>query len=248
MALTILSALAVLGPYPVPPAPNDTYMAGQSGAPKNLADQTQVRMVTADIRMQVPAGKVKVTYVFTNAGPATNVTMAFPEEGQDAYLDDKTKTHFAYFRSTVDGKPVQTTPKKLSDAEDHEDFGYKIWWIKEVPFAKGQSRTVVNEYQSPNGSSALPIAFHQYIVETAKTWSGNLKSLRIEVDVAGLPAGTRYGFTLPKPRFQGQKALWYWENVKPAEVHNLTTYWAPPTSEWTAESWKEAFALPSYIR
>lgn len=227
---------------------NDTSFSGLSGSPKPI-QSTTVRMMTADIRIQVPEGKVKVTYVFQNESNKTvNVQMGFPEEGQDAYLDDQTKSHFKYFKSTVDGKAINTST--VISEKAYEDWGYKIWWVKTVTFKPNQARTIVNEYQSEYGGNSLPSHFFDYIVETAKTWKGPIKWLRAEIDVKGLDVGTKYGVKPVGSRKEGTKHLWYWTNFEPTENNNLSLIWQTKEMpfEVTEELTKYVFGGKVYTR
>lgn len=138
-----------------------------------------IRLVEEEIRVKLPERTVRVTFRFRNEGPATKVVMAFPENGYlggGATKEDLKKarrSNFGYFRTAVDGKPFK--PKLLKGAPDAESgLSYDHWWVKEVPFAKGQTRTVVNEYQG--GWSWGPPWAHQagfeYVLRTGASWKG----------------------------------------------------------------------------
>ncbi|MDI9639485.1 hypothetical protein QPK87_18730 [Kamptonema cortianum] len=214
MALSVLLAV------------NDTYFAGQGGSATALGSMTEVRMIDADIRVKVPTCEVTVTYTFKNEGAATTVTMGFPEEGIDSYLDGGRKTWFKKFESLVDGKLVSVTAVK-DDDPDRESYGYKVWWTKKVEFAPGQTRKVVNRYISQPGSDTSPRKFLQYITRTAQTWMGDIKKLRIEFDCSGLPAKTRYA-AVPHPHKRTNDTLkWFWENFEPTEDHDVLVAWEP---------------------
>ncbi|MCB0825964.1 MAG: DUF4424 family protein [Armatimonadetes bacterium] len=204
---------------------NDTSFSGQGGSAAEFNKQTPIRMESADIRISVPDCKVKVTYKFRNtSSKAFSSKMGFPEEGWDAFLEDGRKTYFKYFISTVDGVKVTTKPMIVDD-EEITDMGYKVWWMKDVQFAANQTRTVVNEYQTQPGTNTFPTHFLQYIAHTADTWNGQVGSIRYELDVTGLPAGTRYGFDMPGSRKEGNKHLWYFTKLEPTTDHDLSVSW-----------------------
>ncbi len=211
-------------------------------------DSTEVQMVSADIKIKVPSCAVTVTYLFHNTSKrTTTVTMGFPEEGYDASLDEQ-KTWFKSFKSWIDGVETQVMAKRVNDKDFDPDFGYKVWWVKDVSFKAGQSRIVANAYVSQPGSSAMPNKFFEYIVHTAKNWKGNVKKLRLELDVSALKSGTRYSVYTTPNKVEGNKLAWFWENFEPSEANDLNVAWPHPEFEYPVNTdWAQFFNGPVRI-
>lgn len=221
---------------------NDTSFSARSGNPRPMEGETPVEMVSADIRVKVPSCEVTVTYSFRNTGTKkVTATMGFPEEGYDAYLDAENRTWFKSFKSWVDGKPVDALVQKVVDESVDADMGYKVWWVKRVDFAAGQTRTVKNVYVSQPGGDTLPREFFEYIVHTARTWKGPIGKLRLEVDASGLKKGTRYGLMSQPLKSTGDVHAWFWEKFEPSEANNLMVAWPRGDFDYPADmDWKAA--------
>lgn len=226
-------------------------MQGKGGAPRPIGQEDpSVQMVSADIHIQVPEAKVKVTYKFKNTGKATSITMGFPEEGYDAYLDAKNKTYFDYFRSWVDGKAVKVSPIFLKEDEEVKEWGYKVWWTKKVLFSAGETKTVINEYKSRAGSNTMQWRFIDYVVATASSWKGTIGSIRIEADCSKLKSGTKYIGNPAPAKVQGDTLLWYWKNAEPtAEDNDVSIIWEEkPNPDASDEAFISAFGRHPLVK
>lgn len=194
--------------------------------PSPLIESKSISMASANIKIQVPSAKVRVVYKFTNhSEKSQEVTMAFPEEGYDAYLDEANKTYFKSFKSYVNGKEVKVKALKRKEDAEALDFGYKIWWTKNVSFKANETIEVINEYQSRPGGNTMAMNFVDYIVNTASTWHGPIKSLRIEVDNSGLAKGTKYIATPNPHKVQNNAMLWYFTDVEPTHENDVQITW-----------------------
>lgn len=184
-----------------------------------------IRMVEEEIRVKLPERTVRVTFRFKNEGAATRVTMAFPENGYlggGATKKDLKKTlqsNFGYFRTSVDGKPFR--PRLLKGSPNSDGLGYDHWWVKEVPFAKGQTRTVVNEYQG--GTTWGPPWSHStgftYVLRTGASWKGaKIGRSRVIVDVRDLKNNGPLHLA-PQDHWKNANGIYTWErtNFKPEE-------------------------------
>jgi hypothetical protein len=182
-----------------------------------------------------------VTYKFKNtANRSLTALMGFPEEGYDAYLDDKTKTRFKSFQSWVDGQPVDVFARSQKGDSVEADMGYSVWWMKEVPFKAGQTRTVKNVYVSEPGGTSMPSMLFMYLVHTARNWKDKISHLRLEVDAGGFKPGVHYAFGLKPSKSSGDVHAWYWADLEPTLDHNLNASWEHPefeygeTTDWLA--------------
>lgn len=163
-----------------------------SGAPKLLSAHATVRMVReeVDITIGEKTAKVRCKFWFKNAGPGTTVRIGFPEKADGAYdtqhgedLEDAERTgkparlynQLTGFRSWVDGKEAKT---KLIASKDGDP--YASYHVKEVPFKKGQSRLVVDEYTQPVGGGITNTqqsgnrGLHEfgYVLKSGASWHG----------------------------------------------------------------------------
>src|SRR5687767_5304472 len=92
-------------------------------------DQIQMVEERIDIRLRTESAQVTVDFVFRNHGPATTVTMGFPEEYTAVRRGMKS------FTSTVDGIPQSVRKKVVISDKENEDWN--VVWLKEVEFQAG---------------------------------------------------------------------------------------------------------------
>lgn len=202
---------------------NDAEIVGVGGAVKQLGGTSKVVMQSERVKLTLPAGKVSTDFTFRNDGSATRVQMGFPEEGYNSMPTKENPTFFEKFESWVDGKK---TPVKPMTAEwDDDMMTYSVWWVKEVAFAKGQSRRVLNKYSAPLGGSANGTHFFQYILETGATWHDTIGDAVIEADVAGLRPGTAFSATPAGYVRKGNRLVWHWKDFEPAAGMNIQVTW-----------------------
>ncbi len=140
---------------------NDSAISGVSGTPGNLravqltGEHKSVRMVREEIVMTIGRNDylTEAHFVFRNDGPATTVRMGFPESsGGDSDFDTlKKRTPFKEFQTWVDGREITAT--RLIAQHNPDDFEFEAFWVKSVPFKRGQTRDVRVRYRSPLGGS-----------------------------------------------------------------------------------------------
>src|ERR1044072_1280107 len=164
---------------------DDGWWSATGGIEAFGKSHPNIRMVSEDLHIHLndsrPA-EVDVTFVFRNEGPATTVTMAFPEEYQSrmgASLDR--------FRTWVDG--VRTTAsRKITKKTDNEDFDSegRAVWLKRVTFRRGQQRRVRVAYDgSYYGNTSGDLGL-QYILKSGASWKGSIGECKITVDYTKL--------------------------------------------------------------
>ena len=168
---------------------NDGRVVASSGRVHRIHDKkTTVQMVRETVAMDVypDTYTVTATFLFHNAGPATTVTMGFPEGG-GGDLDGREyrrKTGFLTFATTVDGTTVTARRETASVGEEGE--GYNTFWTKTVAFAKDQSHTVQVCYRSPAGGSVGSTFTCGYDF-TGGNWRGEVEEslLTVHLHLAG---------------------------------------------------------------
>ncbi|MBS2033483.1 YARHG domain-containing protein [bacterium] len=141
-------------------------------------EHPQIRMESEDIYLKVYLGSydVDARFVFTNDGPAQDVTMGFPEWAHD-YLRDK--ANFLNFRSSVDGVPVGV--KRFVPAGQHR-LDYRAWWLKTVHFSPYQTRMVTVRFSARLDSTPDGDRFHSVgYAFTGGAWKGKVKESRLTV-------------------------------------------------------------------
>ena len=194
---------------------NDTAVRGVGGAIQPMAQHQSVRMASekVDVELTERDAHVRCEFVFTNTGKATVVKMGFPEEASGDVRPIK-KSAYRVFRSWVDGRPITVTfiPSKQEQSDREE---YVAWHVKEVPFAEGQTRTIVDEYQSALGGVSDGSSFFAYILKTGKNWKGRIGEATISVDVAAIP---KHFEIKPQPAGYvrcGTRLIWILRNFEP---------------------------------
>lgn len=131
-----------------------------------------------------PSATCICRFVFKNSGPATTVTMAFPENGSLHFEGDKSdQTQFLGFRSYVNGKKVSTRA--------HWSWKDKVFeHVKKVHF-KANETLVVTDYfkETVSGQAMAPdgtnmsgaLFFVPYLLGTGGSWKDMLD--RAEIDL-----------------------------------------------------------------
>jgi hypothetical protein len=203
--------------------PDDAAIQGVGGAVERLGKESNVRMLSETVLMKLPSCVVEANFTFQNEGDTATVLMGFPEDGYNVAPTRKRPTFFRSFKSFVDGAEVRTgvLPRKSND----EGEAYRQWWVKSVPFEKGQIHKVRNVYQSYAGASASDAVFANYIMDTGATWKGKIGYAKIVVDISALKKGT--GFTAYPKGFkrQGNTLVWVWKDLEPTVDHNISVWW-----------------------
>ncbi|HYE80466.1 MAG TPA: DUF4424 family protein, partial [bacterium] len=143
----------------------------------------QIELLQEDLRIALDDGisTVEVQFRFHNTGGATEVTMAFPDEGMG---DSGGRTSIEGFQSEVDGHPVAVEYRHLIPTEDPD--AHEGVWVKTIPFAADQTRTVSVSYKVRNGGSVFGDSTVQYILVTGATWKGKIWDFSCTVDWSAL--------------------------------------------------------------
>ena len=165
---------------------NDGWWSNSSTPYAFEQEHTQIQLIREHLHLDLQNGKttVTVTFLFTNHGPATTVTMAFPETQKSL------GSSLTNFRSWVDGEEVDVTYRVLQEARpgEHEDRDYKAVWLKQVSFREGQAKVVKVRYIQRNSYSTFGTQTFQYIFKTGATWQGNIEEIRVTYDSKDLYA------------------------------------------------------------
>jgi hypothetical protein len=160
----------------------------QVGDAGNFTKNKQIRMVQEHvwIALSNKSMRVHALFQFRNEGPATNVTMAFP----DGIMDYKKRKPGApqaikWMKSRVDGRPVKVTRQVYKKVNDFDYDSYTHVWVKSVPFRKGQTRFVSVDYEAAHGDIGDFIQ-DNYTLKTGATWKGKIGKAVLYLDWSGL--------------------------------------------------------------
>lgn len=205
---------------------NDSFVDASGGVVTPLKGGTQVRMVREHIRVRLPDCDVEARFVFRNDGPAKTVTIGFPEEGyNDGPLRRGQTTRFLRFASEVDGHPVRVA-REAERMRDPEET--RIWWVKRVRFARGQTRVIVNRYRTrPGGMQGDSELLHtfEYILHTGAPWKGTIGDSTVEIDVRRVRRDLRIDGTSKALRNEGDRLVFHARNFEPNEGSDLHVSW-----------------------
>ncbi|MBA4388746.1 MAG: hypothetical protein C0404_12245 [Verrucomicrobia bacterium] len=121
-SITLLFSL-----HAIPCIANDGAVVAVGGSIKLLDEHHSVRLVAEHVRIKFDEGKPKVICVFIlqNTGPATTVTLGFPNESGGAGANSVFP--FTSFDSYVDGNPVPV--EILPDADNGKSDMYRSWYV-----------------------------------------------------------------------------------------------------------------------
>lgn len=193
-----------------------------------MVSHPSVRMVneTVTIKLTDKGVKVHCEFLFRNEGKKCMVKMGFPERAW-AYGEGSAVRRLSGFRSWVDGKPVKCIYKQGQRVRkaDYGSESRDSWYIKDVPFDTGQTRTVVDEYSTELGfeDDSMSTDFENplnftYILRTGRNWKGPIGKAKIVVDISGVSMDHYEPVPSPKGFVFGKNTiLWTLTNFEPKD-------------------------------
>jgi len=189
---------------------DDAAVENVGGTIRAMKEHSAIAMVAEYVHARLGADSVRVECVFylTNTGPATQVSVGFPEM---AHGDVLGPSRFADFRSWVDGEEVQVTP--IDGPADDPIFPQMTWWVKEMAFAAGATRVVRDRYVAPPGNVVDGSMLFEYILHTGASWAGSIGVADIVVD---LDTGAEVVRVEPAPLHRsGNQLVWHLRDFEP---------------------------------
>lgn len=168
--------VAILGILGCTWALADDGWVGNGGTPKLMASHPAIRMVSEVVNIHVGPyhTTTNCSFVFHNAGPATDVKIGFPDE--DSTREDGYGSVFQSFQSWVNGRRVKT---KLEKGQS-DDF----WQTKTVHFNAGQTLRIRDRYRlktSLGNQGYAYTLYAAYTLHTGASWSGTIGTAKIIV-------------------------------------------------------------------
>ena len=175
---------------------NDFGVSGVGGSWRPLKGQHRsVRMVRENVRINIYAKydnnagfympsycDVTADFTFQNTGPAVTVSMAFPERGEGA--GETGESGFTNFATYVNGTKTKVRRVVTKLEKDGDVYGnYQALWVKQVPFKRGETKSVRVRYRAEPGSAADVGSFASYDF-TGANWRGDVaeSTLTVKMD------------------------------------------------------------------
>ena len=166
---------------------NDGAIVNVGGGVRLMDEHPSVHLYSEFVHAWVSNDEVKVECVFFlwNDGPATTVTIGFPNNSYGA--DVEGSRPFRSFRSFVNGDSTAVVPMPDVDYQSYGD--YRTWMVKTVEFAEQEVKCIRNEYTSSPGhdASTPPNYFFEYILLTGGHWAGPIEVAEIVVTLEDIP-------------------------------------------------------------
>jgi hypothetical protein len=171
LVVLVLGILLLLVPSP-PSRADDGAIEAVGGAVSPLIEHATIRLSAEYVHIWFRPDGIQVECIFflDNNGPATTVTMGFPNFSSGA--DVEANVPFSSFASYVDGDSVTVTI--VPDAVRNHYGSYGCWYTKDVSFDAGQRRCVRDVYSGSTGHSVPDHRWFEYILWSGATWSGTI--------------------------------------------------------------------------
>jgi len=201
------------------------------GTVEPLVEHPTIRMVseTVDMKLGAKVGNdwrafTRCLFVLKNDGPATDVTIGFPESAWSGG-EGSPSGRLTGFKSWVDDEPVSvkyvpsSKNKKRTDSNSREE--YNAWYVKKVNFKAGQTRTIIDVYAVRLGESysigSTSTYMLNYILRSGSTWHGSIGQGVINADLSEIRGiydikATPKGFVRT-----GDKLRWTFKDLNPNE-------------------------------
>lgn len=225
LVILVGAALAIAAAHPSI-ADDAAMMTVAGGSVEPMASHPSVRMLseTVTVRLSDKAARVRCEFTFKNEGPKQTVKMGFPEESVAS--GDSGRGMLYGFKSWVDGKPVECIYKKGKQPTDDRPAQrrYQAWFVKDVPFEAGQTRKVVDDYNSNLGYYANSmmsgdyeyVRYFNYVLRTGASWKGPIGRAVIVVDTSKVTE-EHYDLVPRMPGFRRSKdrISWTFSNFEP---------------------------------
>lgn len=158
------------------------------GGAGNFTDNKQIRMVQENVWIAISNSGMRVhaLFQFRNEGPATRVTMAFPDGIMDYKPRQPSRPQaIRWLKSTVDGKPTPVKRLQLRQPAQNLDNPYTHVWLKDVAFRANQTRLVTVDYEASHGDIGDYIR-DIYTLKTGAAWKGKIGRAVFTVDWSAL--------------------------------------------------------------
>jgi len=229
-----LSALVLLFIiYAIPCIADDGATVAVGGNIKLLDEHHSIRMVAEHVRIKLEGGEFKVVCVFIlqNTGPATTVTVGFPNESAGAGADSVFP--FTSFDSYVDGDPVPI--EILPDVNNGNTHTYRSWYVKRMQFAARQVRCILNVYTGTRSWHTDGYRSFHYVLWSGGSWAGSIGTADVVVEWD--PREAPLDSVNIRPRgyiVSGNEIRWHLKDIEP----RASSYDGEIGLSWRSRDWK----------
>ena len=200
---TLLFLLLLSHPAPA----DDGYIRAVGGTIELLEEHPSIHLRSEFVHSWVSNDEVRVECVFFlhNDGPATAVTIGFPNHSSGADVNDNAR--FDSFRSYVDGVGVEVEHRI---DEEHQRYGnYRSWWVKSVTFDAQETKCIRNVYAAKPGHSVPNHRSFEYVLETGYSWAGPIEVADLVVTLEGIPVDSLESVTPKRYSQSGNEIRWH---------------------------------------
>lgn len=237
----LLLAMLVSGVASTYAFANEGSIRAEGGAVTALRPHPTIEMKSERVvaRLTLDTATVDCTFVLHNTGPATTVTLGFPQSGSGD--TDPEERRFLRFETWVDGKPA--IARKHVDRTGRD---YRYWWVKRVRFSRGQTRVIrdrytarlgetlsrevrarIEEMKLPSSKMASRRVF-QYVTATGASWKGRIGRAEFMVDLSGLPGLPELRCSPPGYSRANNRLTWIRTDFEPGDRDPIWVMFLPP--------------------
>jgi len=202
----------------------DDTSLGRYGESVRPINNPNVRMESEKVNVKMYEGysTTTCTFKFVNQTKKTqSLLMGFPD-GYDFSTNDDISPesnegmNIAKFSTVIDGKKIGVVHKKGKILnEETKKLDYPYWYTWEVTFKPGESKTVVNTYETQNTNDSMGYHYAGYVITTGSPWAGTIKDAQIVFDVSNFGLYSLESATPTNYKFYGDKLVWNFKNFEP---------------------------------
>lgn len=196
---------------------NDGAITGVGGTVELLDEHPSISLVAEHVGVKINhrSGSVRVEclLVLTNSGEAGTVRIGFPE----TFGGDTGPRPFKFFKSTVNGEPIECTRVAAPSAAERPE---RYWWIKQVSFGAGETLVIRDEYASDAGYSIGDKdgrwRSFEYTLATGASWAGPIEVATVTIEFEDCDP-TWYPTDISQdPDFSGEcEYTWRFRRIEP---------------------------------
>lgn len=195
-------------------AADDTALLDIGGTIQPMDEHPTVRLVAEHVHARIFREYTLVECVFflENDGPATEVTVGFPN---NVYGSDEWTCLFESFESYVDGKRADI---RLVEQPEGKPC---VWYCKEVRFDEGELRTIRNVYRGRHSFDTMNDFWFTYVLHTGASWRGAIGSVSVVLSFEEFDTGRLWRIEPAGGEIDGREIRWSFTDYEPNAVRDV---------------------------
>lgn len=212
---------------PNPAGADDAYVQNVGGTVKVMGEHPTIRLVAEHVRAHIHRRYADVECVFflRNDGLADTVLIGFPDQSRPTTVERA--THFEFFESFVNGRRVEVlrTAPEMGLVEEAT-----IWWTKEVAFAAGETKVILDRYRGGTIVSSGGGGGFRYLLRTGSSWAGTIGSISAVFSLEDFGLEELSPLSLMGASFDGNEIRWVLHDFEPqagSGLGELEVHWRP---------------------